>query len=345
MTMSFSSTSLPVPSVPVPVKTKRGWNNPFKKNSKSESAEANPISSLPSISKSFTSPQDQAGQVSNTRKLSPLISRRKIYKKVGVVSKEEYGYEEAVPDYGYGPAEPNSESVSTSELYGYGDATPDCQTSQPRKTEEPRPRRVQRRSSMPCSTTGGGAAPRRSSMKQVGSPTRESITNKGEIEVYLPPTKKGEGRQVIKRRTSLTFSDQPTVTPIEPAKNLARSPEDLWFQDYEMHQIRKKVSTIILKTEDGCTPHNGKRYCMRGLERLMEPQVVAVKRNQAWDTVFKEQYLQKCEGVYEVDHLANLYKFSTLRSKKDAEARASNDAKEVEKYLREERHKYRRMSM
>lgn len=292
-------------------------------------------------SETCTSPPDpnslnDAVEISSTKKIVLPSSERTINRKVGVVSRNQYAYKEASPDYGYEPAVPDSERC---DLYEYGDTEQTHSLSQ--HEQEPR-RRPRRRSSMPCSTT---TAPRRSSMKQVGAPTRESITCKGEIEVSLPPAKKGEGRQMIKRRTSLTFSEENTVNPIEPAKNLARSPEDLWFQDHEMQQIRKKVSALIHMTEDGCTPHNGKRYCMRGLERLVEPELVAVKRNQAWETVFMEQYLQQCEGIVEEDHLANLYKFSTLRSRKDAEIRAMEDAKEVEKYLRAERQMYRRMSM
>lgn len=309
---------------------RQGWNMLFRKQPKVDK-------SVPTVvAKPNTDPQDNKA-ISDVRNSTANLSfSKKSFQKVGVVSYEQYGYED--PDaYGYGPAEPDS---ATMDKYGYGDTTQDqggC--------GEPR-RRVQRRSSMPCAHLGeGGVTPRRSSMKQAGAPRRESITDKGEIEISLPPSKKGEGRQMVKRRTSLTFNDETTVRPIEPAKNLANSPQDLWFQEDEMQQIRKKVSALIHKTEDGYTPHNGKRYCMRGLERMLEPEVVAVKRSQAWDTVFKEQYLQKCEGVFEEDHLANLYTFSTLRSKKDAEARASEDAREVENYLRDARRTYRRMSM
>ncbi len=321
-------------SVAPPSKSKRpAWNNPFKKNLKGEPQMFNPPFSL---SNTDTNQPHEAQQLSLVGMISPLSSVKKSLRKV------EIGHEAAAIGYGYEDAEPDK--FANIESYGYDDdvdALPGNPISQ--LHEEPR-RYLQRRSSMPCST---GAAPRRSSMKQVGgTSSRESmITCKGEIEVFLPPSKKGEGRQKITRRTSLTFNEETTITPIEPAKNLARSPEDLWFQDHEMQQIRRKVSALVSRTEDGLTPHNGKRYCMRGLERLMEPQVVAVKRSQAWDTVFKEQYLQQCEGIFEEDHLANLYKFSTLRSKKDATARASEDAKEIENYLRLERRMYRRMSM
>lgn len=314
---------------------RQGWNNPFRKQKGDK-----PLNST----NANTNPQDNNTSEhtrNSTAKLS--FSKRKVFQKVGVIPIEEYGYEE-MTDYGYGPAEPNSDTIKK---YGYGDSEQSHDGCGWRNGEEEPPRRrLQRRSSMPCNHQGEGVvALRRSSIKQAGAPRRESITNKGEIEITLPPSKKGEGRQVVKRRTSLTFNDETVVTPIEPAKNLARSPQDLWFQNEEMQQIRKKVSALIHKTEDGYTPHNGKRYCMRGLERMLEPEVVAVKRSQAWDTVFKEQYLQKCEGVFEEDHLANLYTFSTLRSKKDAEERASEDAREVENYLRDARRTHRRMSM
>jgi hypothetical protein len=186
---------------------------------------------------------------------------------------------------------------------------------------------------------------RRSSMRQPGAPRRNSITPKAELEITIPPTKKGEGFQRVRRRTSLSFNDVAQVTTIEPAHSLT-SKSDLWLQEGEMQEIRSKVVAIIRKTKEGSNnPRSGKQYCVRGLERLMNPEVTSLKRGVAWDAVLNEQYLQAKEGVFEDNHMATLYKFSSMRSQKDAAIQAMNDEKAVAKYLESTRRMCRRMSM
>jgi hypothetical protein len=108
--------------------------------------------------------------------------------------------------------------------------------------------------------------------------------------------------------------------------------------------MQKRVMTLVQRAEEGTL--EGKKYCMRGLERLMAPEETKVKRHQAWDSIFNEQYLQRREGGFDEDHMANVYKYSTLRSQVAATKRANTDALEVENYMKDTRHSYhRRMSM
>ena len=180
-------------------------------------------------------------------------------------------------------------------------------------------------------------------MRQEGSPRRNSISYKGELEITLPPVKKGEGRRHVIRRTSLSFQDEAEVTTIEPAHELS-SKKDLWFQDNEIKKIHKQVNAIVHQTDNGYVRQSGKKYCVRGLERLMRPEMTSMTRGVAWDAVLTEQYLQLQEGVYKEEHVANLYKFSTIHSQKDAVTRALEDAKEVAKYLESTRRILRRGS-
>jgi hypothetical protein len=207
--------------------------------------------------------------------------------------------------------------------------------------------RSQRRSSMPTAVStmiSGicGMMPGRSSLRQEGAPRRNSITDKGEREVVLPPTKKGEGFRRVKRRTSLTFNQNVNVTTIEPIHNLAKK-KDLWFQDDEIKGIQDKVRALVHETE--ICPGGPRRDSVRGLERLMDPESTYVKRDVAYAAVFNEQYLQSKEGIVEEDYMARLYKFSTMRSRKDAEIRAKEDSQEVSQYLESTRRRWRRSSM
>jgi len=188
---------------------------------------------------------------------------------------------------------------------------------------------------------------RRSSLRQEGSSSRRNswAAHHGEkggdlVELSLPPTKVGDGQRVVVRRTSLTFQESAEYTTIESAQSLSCK-KDLWFQQSEMKLIRKQVKAILQKTENGVDSVSGKRYCTRGLERLMQPQTSHRQRDVAWDAVLNEQMLQKRLGVFKEEALANLYKYSTMDSQKEAVIRAQADAKHAAKYLEGTR----RMSM
>ena len=176
---------------------------------------------------------------------------------------------------------------------------------------------------------------RRSSLRQEGSSRRNSLAHekKGDlVEITLPPTKVGDGKRRVIRRTSLTFQEPAEYTTIESAQSLSCK-KDLWFQQSEMNLIRKQVKAILLKTENGVDSETGKRYCTRGLERLMQPQTTHRQREEGWDAVLNEQMLQKKLGVFKEDALANLYKYSTMDSQNEAVIRARADAKHAAKYL------------
>lgn len=188
-----------------------------------------------------------------------------------------------------------------------------------------------------------GRLPSRSALRKEGAPRRNSITAKGEIEVTL--RKGSPSSQRLKRVTSLSFHDVAQVVTIEPAQTLGNKNE-LWFQQEEMKQIRKKAATLVLKTRGDSSGRlsDGRKYCVRGLEKMIDPESCLMKRNMAWDAVLQEQYLQEKEGVFGEDHMANLYKFSALRSQRDAVRRAEDDQKEVEQYLQSTRRMCRRLS-
>jgi hypothetical protein len=221
------------------------------------------------------------------------------------------------------PEEEEEETNERLEVYGYEEAAPDIYTH-----HHPR---AQRHSSMPMMT----ATPRRSSMKQSGSTTRRrnSITYRGENEVRLP------GQLFVHRRTSLGFSDEDSVSYIEPAQNLVDNPEELWFQQHEIDHIREKAATLIKEAQEGEIEVYARKHCLRGLERRLDETIFKIKKNQAMDSVLSAQRYVKGED------LAQRYKTTTARSQKDAQLRANADEKAVEEYLRAERMRLRRLTM
>jgi hypothetical protein len=223
-----------------------------------------------------------------------------------------YGYGEASPHYGYGEASP-----SDREKYGYGDASPD---------EAPARNQMPRRSSM----KGSSHIPAR---------RRASIGGGETMEVRLPGK-----RAPVQRRRSITFDDSVSVQQVEPTKSLTDTPEALWFQDNEYDFIKKKTVALLGRVSlDGTV--DGKKYCTRGLEKWMTPEITQVKKRQAWDNVLNEQYLQRQCGEFDEEQLALMYKYSTARSQVEASKRANQDAEEVAGYLKSTRRACRRMSM
>jgi hypothetical protein len=234
------------------------------------------------------------------------------------------GYGDGSPDssanYEYGDDGPDS-----SANYGYGDTRPDDVAKYGYGDE-----------------SGGSSsrAPRRSSMKQSGRPRRASIQFGGEIEVHLL----GKTKPVL-RRTSISFDEKVKVESVTPVSALTDKPETLWFQEEEYKQIISKCYNLVEKVEQGLT--GGKKYCIRGLESLMEPGSEQKEANRyiAWDSVLAEQDLQRRGGRFDDENMAKLYKLLTIESKMTAARLARQDAAEIENYLQKTRMSCRRLSM
>ena len=243
----------------------------------------------------------------------------------------DYGYGDAAPTdkYGYGDAAPDSAAPAVD--YGYGDAAPDSSDPYGYGDAAPAAARFDR-------------PMRRSSMKASGAPRRASIGYTGEKEVVLP------GKKKVKRRTSISFDEGVQVRTVDPVPSLVNNDiKDIWFQDEEYHKIAKRsVALMELVEKHGVDGFDGKKPCVRGLEALSSAgqQEKYVLRNDAWDTVLMEQYMQRETGTFMDDEaIAKMYKLSTLRSKMEASRRAKEDEKEIEQYTRDTRRFCRRLSM
>ncbi|KAG7373483.1 hypothetical protein IV203_034207 [Nitzschia inconspicua] len=260
-----------------------------------------------------------------------------------------YGYGDAAPDvpattvatrdyYGNETAAPSSSSSDSASKYGYGDAVPDSD----RDTSVSVTTRMPRRSSMKGSSNNKYPR-RRASM----GACCESST----IEVQLPG-------QIgpIRRRRSITFEEKVNVQKVEPAISLAEDPSALWLQDREYDFISAKILTLmqhvhesdsVAVDSDGTLLINGKSVESRGLEQHLTPELTELNKARARDCVMHEQFMQRQVGDYDEDTLANIYKFSTIRSQRQATQRATQDAKEAEEYLQSTRQmfRHRRASM
>ncbi len=173
--------------------------------------------------------------------------------------------------------------------------------------------------------------PRRSSMASEVSDRRPSIQTRGETyEILLP------GRlSPVERRRSITFDDNMNIKSIEPIQLLSPSgAQSFWYQDYEYETIKLKTLALLDRVDHTSGVVDGKKYCMRGLEKFMSPEATEVKKHQAWDAVLNEQFLQRKDGEFDEETLANIYKYSTQRSKKEASRRAIRDAEASEAYLK-----------
>jgi hypothetical protein len=190
-----------------------------------------------------------------------------------------------------------------------------------------------------------GAVPRRSSMKGSGT-----SRHRASFQVDLP----GDS-ETVRRRRSISFNEGVHVIVVRPIKFLTDKPESLWLQDEEISCIQQQITSLVKDktryrdTHDSCdsvvqSGSNDGECCTRGLERMLQPERTKIKRCQAWDTVFNEQYLQRQDGEFDDESMAVMYGHATRRSQREAERRGSKDAKEIESYLMSTRRMCGRMS-
>jgi len=269
---------------------------------------------------------------------------------------------EVVSDTSSDDSDSSGGEDNAAEKYGYGDAVPDTETKSFPKRLSTR-NSIRRRGSIvrqkPLSLNEDNnddenlpfhpeRAPRRSSIKGT-CPTRArarrrasiaTCTNVVSIEEELAsgtiqPSQVLEirvpgRRDSIKRRTSITFNEDVNVRTIQAISNVKGAvKQELWFQDIEYSQIKKKTRALIEKVDSTGT-FDGKKYCTRGLEKYMEcPQKRASKKYQGWDSVLMEQEMQRNLQIYDEESISGFYKQTAQENVVEATNRAQLDAEEV----------------
>lgn len=165
----------------------------------------------------------------------------------------------------------------------------------------------------------------RSCLKQPSSTRRKSITVQGRISFKL-----SGDRGTIRRERFISFYEYAAVKSIIPARLMTNEPKKLWFQRDEIRRINEKNAQ--LPTRNGSMLPKGKRYCLRGLERLVD-------RPSGWrktlvTSVLTEQEMQRAQGVNDEACIARLYKFLSRESLVVALSRAAKDEREANKILK-----------
>lgn len=224
-------------------------------------------------------------------------------------------------------------SSNDMDIYGYEEATPDTRGQSIE-------RGLQRTSSYESCPAQGPA--RRSSMKQGSESTqrrRASIQLGVEITVYLPGKEKP-----VRRRSSIKFAQTVAVKQVEPLSKLTERPDELWFQSEEYARMRRNSMELVNKVERGQMGVGNRNYCIRGLERLLHRKSAMQKRTEAWDAVLITQDLQRDQGYWNEEYMANAYKCTTEESALAAASRGKEDEMAILNYMNDSRIHYRRLS-
>ena len=223
-----------------------------------------------------------------------------------------YEYEEVfskeAEKYCYGEAAPDTN------IFGYVEASPDFQKYGYEEVA-------------PCPHRLG----RRSSLRHEGAPRRSSIGYTGEIENILPSS----GGRPIRRRTSISFDGNDEVKEVQPMKELAEDPKQLWFQNEEYNLIREKAQLLTdfaSASMEGDNILAGTQFCFRGLESHINAPYIENEQVLAWKSVFFEQYYQRTQGGFDEEVVARLYEMASMASRARALERAKGDFEEAVKH-------------
>lgn len=169
-------------------------------------------------------------------------------------------------------------------------------------------------------STTSRPTPRRSSLKTSGLPRRASISYTGEVEVKL------RDNTIVKRRTSISFTDHDDVREVEPARSLAERPDALWTTDLDYRRSREEARHLINAVKR--FPHRpvSSDACVRGLEcHLRDDKTHAMSRN----LVLNVQRNQRTVGLVCDETLGKVYGHLTAESAARAAARGEADHAEV----------------
>lgn len=194
-----------------------------------------------------------------------------------------------------------------------------------------RRRKVQTKSSGEKAPFNPTITPQRSSMKKERSSSfslsrsssngsdsrkqRRRRRNKETIKIFLPGA-----RVPVKKQRSIRFDEEVSVREVQSTISLANYNHSiLWFQDEENADIKHNLQKLLGRVNHmGVSRSNGRRYCTRGLEHYLDPDVDTADRALAEEAVFHEQSLQRDRGFFDDESIAEAYTQCTKRSKKRA---------------------------
>ena len=136
---------------------------------------------------------------------------------------------------------------------------------------------------------------------------------------------------------SIKFNEKVHVRLVDPITSLGDDvkQEELWYTKQEFNKITEKTQALIVfVTRSGHRVHkSGKKYCLRGLERWMDPTKTIEVRNRAYQSVFQEQDRQDRLQVVDDVQIASVYKLNTIQCKLEAIRTAKQDAIDALNYV------------
>lgn len=147
----------------------------------------------------------------------------------------------------------------------------------------------------------------------------------------------GKARRERRRRSSISFCEQLEVKDIIPAKDLVQNSKQLWWQDTEYQKmVELSLAVVELARVDKNTE-------TRGLEDLMRNDHRATFKTR--QDVLLAQRILKERQIKDDEAIGGLYQTSTAKYLQEAAQRASQDEREVRRYLADTRRMCRRMSV
>mmetsp|Transcript_9117 Transcript_9117/g.19740 ORF Transcript_9117/g.19740 Transcript_9117/m.19740 type:complete len:410 (-) Transcript_9117:193-1422(-) len=179
--------------------------------------------------------------------------------------------------------------------------------------------------------------PKKSSMKKCSAASSSSqqqrhgaCGKRSTIQVYLPGK-----REPVQRQTSVHFKATVTLRTMQSTKSLAgNNLSVLWYQGDEQAETKKKIREIVSRVNsEGISITDGRKYCMRGLERFTNSHKCDLSIILSRDAVLLEQFLQRELNDYDPDLIASVYRQSTQKSRHLAKRRGSKDAIVAESIL------------
>jgi hypothetical protein len=143
------------------------------------------------------------------------------------------------------------------------------------------------------------------------------------MKIYLP------GGQCAKKSRSIHFHEEVFVREFKPSLALANNDSRvLWWQDDEHDSIKENLQRLLTRVNHhGISKTNGRKYCVRGLERFLDPDDERdIDRKEAEEAVLSEQSFQRECGKFDDLRIAAVYLRSTRTSMQRATRRGLEDA-------------------
>ena len=132
---------------------------------------------------------------------------------------------------------------------------------------------------------------------------------------------------------------------VEAVPDMLDNPEEYFVSPREIAKKKATAMQLMNAVETGAIP-DGKKPCVRGLESLSASynmEQMALKSS-GRDAVMDEQEMQRSMSSFNELDIADAYRKSSRESQRIAAARAQQDEKDVESYLKKSRRYCRRLS-